>query len=114
MSLEFTVEQQKECTVVHLKGRFIGKEVEDFLKEIETQLTQTQVKQLVIDLAGLDYIGSQGVASLTWLSTKYPVALAAASSKIGETLRMLKLEQVFKVYTTVQEAVDQPTMNTSL
>ena len=82
------------------------RETEDFLKEIETQLTQMQIKKIVVDLAGLEYIGSQGVASVTWLSSKYPeVVLAAISPKIKETLQMLKLDQIFKVYPTVQAAL---------
>lgn len=107
MSFEFEVESQKEQIVIHLNGRFLGKEAEDFLKEIENNLAQFQDKYLVIDLANLEYIGSQGVASLTWLSTQYKVSLAAAGPKIKETLRMLKLEQVFKIYSTVEEALDQ-------
>lgn len=107
MSFEFEVKPQEEQIVIHLKGRFLGKEAEDFLKEIENNLAQFQDKHLVIDLANLEYIGSQGVGSLTWLSTKYKVSLAAAGPKIQETLRVLKLQQVFKIYPTVKEALDQ-------
>ena len=107
MSFTFEVKAQDNQIIIHLKGRFIGKEAEDFLKEIEKNLDQFQGKYLVVDLAGLEYVGSQGVASLTWLSTKYQVSLAAASPKIKETLRMLKLDQIFKIYANVADALKQ-------
>jgi anti-anti-sigma factor len=109
----FNIARQKNYNVLYLKGRFIGKEAEDFLAEVEKTLAQSLTQQLVIDLSGLEYIGSQGIAALTGLSTKYQIILAGASPKVKGILDMLKLDQIFKVYPTLQTALQQPTPKAS-
>lgn len=105
MELEFSISHYDDYTLLYLKGQFIGKEANAFLEEVENTLTQTPVKHLVIDLSSLDYIGSQGAAVLISLSTQYPIILVGISPKIKNALQLLKLDQMFKIYPTLEDVV---------
>lgn len=68
---------------------------------------------VLVDLAGVEYIDSSGVASLVegfQLAKKKGVkfGLMGVSAAAMNVLKLARLDKVFPLYTSVQECLDQP------
>jgi anti-anti-sigma factor len=106
MNVHLSFDKQENIIILKLSGRFLGKEGEDVIKEIDDYLEgQTDIK-LVIDLGKLEYIGSQGAATLIMLSEKYPIKIAAAGQLVKNTLILLKINSIVEIYDTVEQAIN--------
>lgn len=65
---------------------------------------------LVVDLSGVTFIGSAGLALLVDLHNKckerdIPLAIVATGSVVPRAIQVTALDQVFAVHTTVDEAI---------
>ncbi len=83
---------------------------EDLLEKIDDYLLEGK-SQFVIDLEGLRFMNSSGLAALCMILTKArkndgEVALCKVPAHLSKLLIATKLAAIFSIYDTVDEAVD--------
>lgn len=106
MTVQISFNTREGITIIGLSGRFVGKEAEDFIKQVDDYFSEQQDVKLVIDLSRLEYIGSQGASAFMVLSDKYQLKIASPLSTVQNTLNLLKLDSVLGMYDTVDKAID--------
>ncbi len=111
MALEITQRERESVVILDLKGRItVGPEV-GALRDKVTELTQQGTKNLVLNLASVDYIDSTGLGALVICSTSIrknggAVKLVNVNRRNIELLVMTKLATVFEIFTDEQDAVN--------
>jgi len=96
--------------VLVLKGR-LNQGSADALHAAAMEIAGDQdCKALVVDMGGVDFIASVGIRSLIRPSQALSMrggklAVANLNPQIDEFFRLTGLDQMFRVYTTVDEAV---------
>lgn len=111
MSLDITQREREGIVVLDLKGRLtVGKEVTGF-REMMTSLTGRGVHNIVVNLAGVDYIDSTGLGALVMCATSLRknsgnMKLLNLNRRNIELLVMTKLATVFEIFTDEQDAVN--------
>ncbi|MEL7532724.1 MAG: STAS domain-containing protein [Bacteroidota bacterium] len=108
--MEFSFEKQEEIGVFKLNGNLIGETDGVPITEAFTEHLGNDVKQFVIDLSELQHINSTGLGVLITLLTKArkvggEVNLANPSQYIKNLLLITKLNTIFKIHDTTEEAV---------
>jgi anti-anti-sigma factor len=106
MNVQTVFKKNGDVYILELIGRFVGKEGEDILKEADNYLLGKDDVKLVVNLSKLEYIGSQGAATLVMLSGKYNVKIAEPVALVKETFDMFRLDAVLEIYGTLKEAID--------
>lgn len=98
-----------EVTVVHPGG-----EVDVFtaplLREFLLELLEGGARRLVVDLSGVSFLDSTGLAVLVgiWQRVRYhegSFALAGANARVSQVLHTTRLAQPLRLHDTVQEAI---------
>ena len=105
MKVKLNITQQNEVFIVSLQGRFGGQDANEFLQEVEKVVGPDKKMKLVVELSQLEYIGSRGSSALVGLTTNYQVKFAAVSDNIKNIFEMLRLNQVFDIYPSVDKAI---------
>jgi anti-sigma B factor antagonist len=111
MALQVTRREQEGISVLKLKGRLtFGEEDIQLNDEIRHALAARRFR-LVIDLSGVDKIDSAGLGTLLYARAELRragggLALANLRPSHIETLLVAKLETVFRVFGTNQDAVN--------
>lgn len=87
-----------------------GNDALAFTQELET-LGKTEIKYVIIDLSAVEIMNSSGLGMLvSGISTlkKYNIAMLLANlpEKISTLLHITHLDKVFKVYSNVENAVE--------
>jgi anti-sigma B factor antagonist len=99
-SLSLKVRRVKDVTVIDLKGRLImGEPVDKLNAEVQNLLKQG-AKHLAINLAGVTYVDSTGIASMADATTGAKSAggeckFFAATSRVLQLLRVTRLDTAF-------------------
>jgi anti-sigma B factor antagonist len=110
MSLEILQRDREGVAVLEMKGRItVGKEA-TALREKVAELVAANVRNLVFNLAGVDYIDSTGLGALVMCSTTLRkaggnVKLVNLNRRNIELLVMTKLATVFEIFTDEGDAV---------
>lgn len=110
MSLEILQRDREGVAVLEMKGRItVGKEA-TALREKVAELLAANVRNLVFNLAGVDYIDSTGLGALVMCSTTLRkaggnVKLVNLNRRNIELLVMTKLATVFEIFTDEGDAV---------
>ena len=110
MSLEILQRDREGVAVLEMKGRItVGKEA-TALREKIAELTAAGVRNIVFNLAGVDYIDSTGLGALVMCSTTLrkiggSVKLVNLNRRNIELLVMTKLATVFEIFTDEGDAV---------
>jgi len=94
-----------EVVIVTLSGRFASKETEEFIKETDSYMEETQTNRLILDLGRLEYAGSQAAAALVQLAARYQVKIADVPPAIQSVFSILGLDQLFEIYPNVEAAL---------
>jgi anti-sigma B factor antagonist len=109
---KYQIEKTSESgPVVKLTGRLMDEETaHTMLKTVENLIDDGNYK-LTLDLAKLEYLNSSGLNSLVNLLTKArskggDVVLTALSEKVKSLFIVTKLNTVFTVVDSVEEATD--------
>jgi len=81
------------------------------LREKLTELTAKQAPKILVNLAGVDYMDSSGIATFVEAfqkSKRYQgrLILAALTPTVRGVFEIAKLDSIFEIATTVAEAVD--------
>jgi anti-sigma B factor antagonist len=111
MSLEIQQHEREGVVVLGMKGRIVvGKEA-TALRDKVTELTNAGHKNLVFNLAGIDFIDSTGLGALVMCVTSMRklggnVKLVNLNKRNIELLVMTRLATAFEIFTDEQDAVN--------
>jgi anti-sigma B factor antagonist len=111
MSLDITQREHEGITILDFKGRItVGKEA-SALRDKTSALLAAGTKDVILNLAHVDYIDSTGLGALVMCSTTYRRAggqlkLVNLNRRNIELLVMTKLATVFDLFTDEQDAVN--------
>lgn len=102
-------EDQKELTVLTLKGELTNDEPDRF-RRVAIERLDARVRDFVLDLEGLDGVDSQGLESLLWLQEQCDerlgqVRLAGCPPHVEDVLRMTRLDGRFQCHGDVETAI---------
>jgi anti-sigma B factor antagonist len=108
-----TLEDEKRdgVHVLHLHGRLtLGEGTTTFRDAIKSQMASGS-RQLVLDLADIKYVDSAGIGELVSAYTSVTsqggrFVLVALQKRVIDLLQITKLFTVFKVFETVDQAVE--------
>jgi anti-sigma B factor antagonist len=111
MALEIHQREREGITILDLKGRItVGPEATS-LRDAVAQATAEGSKNLVFNLAAVDYIDSTGLGALVICATSLRkndgnVKLLSLNRRNIELLVMTKLATVFEIFSDEQDAVN--------
>lgn len=111
MDLELQRREKDGVSIFDLKGRLVGGEPVQFLRETLTNAIGAGARHVILNLAGVEYIDSSGLGSLviTFTSVKKQggmLKLLNLSKRNIELLVLTKLTTVFEVFDDEQSAVN--------
>lgn len=109
MVLDYKIKSEKEFQILSLSGELIDKnQAIDLIKAVD-ELLEGGKNKFVIDLSELRYMNSSGLNVLIQLLTKTRTrggdsVICHVSKKVNELLIITKLNTLFKVTDTKEEA----------
>ena len=108
--MELTQIDKNNVTVLKLEGKLMGGPDATQLHESLHNLIDANIKNVVIDLKGVDWINSSGLGVLisgltTVRNSGGNLCLAQPSDKIKNILTITKLSSVFMSYDNLDEAI---------
>jgi len=108
--LNITVEDSGPATIVHLEGD-VDLNVSPLLRTRLKELTGSKTPKIVVNLAGVPYIDSSGVATLVECLqgvSRYggKLHLAAMVRQARSVFGVSRLDTVFSIYDSLQEALE--------
>ena len=110
MQLRVDVARQGDVAIVHCGGRIVfGQEVDELRLTVLSLLKETNC--VVLHLAGIDQIDSEGLAALVGLfisahNRSGNLKLTNLSPKCRELLRVTQLDKIFETYPSEAEALE--------
>jgi anti-sigma B factor antagonist len=110
MTFGFTTSQQNGITIFHLEGEIIDKaQATGFLDEV-TKFIASGKNRFILELSGLKYMNSSGLNVLVNTLTKArnaggEVTVCNLSKKVNDLLVITKLDSIFHIIPTLDEAV---------
>jgi anti-sigma B factor antagonist len=111
MSLEIEQREREGITILEMKGRItVGKEA-TALREKIAELTAVSIRNVVLNLVGVDFIDSTGLGALVVCATSArkaggSVKLVNLNRRNIELLVMTKLATVFEIFNDEQDAIN--------
>ncbi len=104
--MKHPVSQHLNFTVIHLSGEIDLSESPDIRKQILGYINKKN--NLLVDMSGVDYIDSSGVASLVEglqvsRTNKLEFALLGVSDSALKVLQLARLDRVFKIYKSPED-----------
>uniref|UniRef100_Q01ZR3 Anti-sigma factor antagonist n=1 Tax=Solibacter usitatus (strain Ellin6076) TaxID=234267 RepID=Q01ZR3_SOLUE len=111
MSLDIEQREREGITILEMKGRItVGKEA-TALREKIAEITGGGVRNVVLNLAGVDFIDSTGLGALVVCATSARkagggVKLVNLNRRNIELLVMTKLATVFEIFNDEQDAIN--------
>ncbi|MGD0498728.1 MAG: STAS domain-containing protein [Bryobacteraceae bacterium] len=111
MALDIQQREQEGITILELKGRITAGSEAAALRAHAAALNSAGARNLVLDLAGVDYIDSTGLGALVMCATSLrkiggDVKLLHLNRRHIELLVMTKLATIFEIFTDEHDAVD--------
>ncbi|MCK6602931.1 MAG: STAS domain-containing protein [Bacteroidetes bacterium] len=110
MSLIARESQFDQVTVIHLNGDVLGGPDAAHLNDRLHQLVESGTRNVILDLAGVNFMNSSGLGMLiggltTMKNAGGTLKLASPGERIQSLLVVTKLSSVFTTFKTVDEAV---------
>ena len=111
MSLEIEQREREGITILEMKGRItVGKEA-TALREKIAEVTAAGVRNVILNLASVDFIDSTGLGALVVCATSARkagggVKLVNLNRRNIELLVMTKLATVFEIFNDEQDAIN--------
>ncbi len=114
--MNFKVEQTDKATIFRPNEKRLDSVIASDLKAEFLILAQPDVKTLVLDLSGVEYIDSAGLSALLLAQRQQvhhhgDMRIAGASEDVRSLLSLTALDRVFPMYETVDEAVAAPQLS---
>jgi anti-sigma B factor antagonist len=109
MKLTYSAQKDDKAHYLFIQGDLIGDEVGPKLVEVVSDAIQEGAKTFVIDLSEVRYISSSGIGLLITMLTKMrnvggEVYLTSPSEHVKKLLIITKLNNIFTVYDSIDEA----------
>jgi len=111
MDFEFKIEAKEQYNFVHFGGDLIGTDkTNNLLEQIDEHILKSRVN-FIIDLHSVEYMNSTGLNILINILTKSRNAggetvIANIPEKVNKLMIITKLNTVFTISNSVQEAID--------
>lgn len=107
---DLAVSEERNCKVFHLKGRLMDQQQADRLMDTLDSELKGDHKTVVLDMGELQYMNSTGLNILINVLTRTRNAggdtlIAAVSNSVRQLFVVTKLDTVFTITSTVDEAV---------
>lgn len=109
MELDITSKTHEDQHIISVKGE-IDLYSSTMLREYVFTILQQQPRVLIVDLEAVQYIDSSGIATMVEglqqaNKSKTQFKVAGLSKNVLEVFELVKLEKVFDIYDTVDEAL---------
>ena len=109
--MDFSYSKQEQIGIYTLKGNLIGETDGIPITESFSEQLEVGTHHFVIDLSDLQHINSSGLGVLITLLTKArkvggEVTLSSPSSYINNLLLITKLNTIFQIHSTTEEAIN--------
>ncbi|HIA37238.1 MAG TPA: anti-sigma factor antagonist [Flavobacteriales bacterium] len=111
MDFEFKIEPKEQYNFIHFGGDLIeANQTNDLLAQVDEHINESRIN-FIIDLHSIEYMNSTGLNILINILTKSRNAggetvIANIPEKVKQLMIITKLNTVFTVADTVQEAID--------
>ncbi len=108
MLLKTSTRSQGDVVIIDCYGRIVMGEETAFLRtQVKDLLSES--RQIVLNLAEVNYIDSSGLGTLVGLYTSArsvggEIKLAALTGRVKDVLQITKLGSIFEFYDTAEEA----------
>ncbi len=102
------IEQKGKYLVIHLDEKKIGVNNVANIKKSIMEAIETAGDSIVLDFSNVDYVDSSGLGLLLSLQKKVgskDLRLAGMNSSIVSLLKLTKLDTVFKIFDSIDEAL---------
>jgi len=109
--MDYTITNLDNYTLINVAGRLIEKsQAEPLIKEFE-RLNESGNKKYLMDLAELEYVNSTGLNLLIGMFTQArnaggELVIGGISPKVKKLMVMTKLDSIFKIYDSVEDAAE--------
>lgn len=109
MAFDYTIKTTPAQTLVTMSGRLVDKQEAIAIGEEMNQSFETGHKNFIVDLSGLEYMNSTGLNIIINLMNKSrqlggKSAICAPSVRIKSLFTVTKLDTVYKICTSCEEA----------
>jgi anti-sigma B factor antagonist len=109
--MEFKTKVHGDVGIIILKGKLMGLPHTEGLNNEVKALMKQNIKKIVLDLNGVDWINSSGIGAImrSFISLKNIVGelrLARISQKVADVLDLTQLIRIFKPYESLDEAIN--------
>jgi len=107
--MKITKTTQQDVVICHINGD-IDINSSPGIRKTFAELTASQQKKVVINLAEVSYIDSSGLATLVEMLKKIKsyggrLRLSNLADKVKGLFEITKLEKIFEIYETAEQAV---------
>ncbi|MFA9476883.1 STAS domain-containing protein [Phycisphaerales bacterium AB-hyl4] len=108
--MKLTCEDQEQFSVLHLKGEFADDDGEKLRQAVRERLDAGTVHDIVLDMAELQFIDSQGLEAMLWVQENCTeklgqLRLAACPENITTILQLTRLADQFARHDDVEAAI---------
>lgn len=109
--MDYTITNKEDHLLISLSGRLIEKsQAEALIKEFEQVIANGPNKYLM-SLSELEYVNSTGLNLIIGMFTQArnsggELVIGGISPKVKKLMIMTKLDSIFKIYDSVEEAAD--------
>lgn len=108
--MQFSKEKKGKITVVNISGKIIGAPDVASINNIFSELIQDDEIDVVVDLAAVEMINSSGLGSLIANMTSIKkkggnLKFASVSDQVLHVLKITRLDTVFDIYNSLDEAI---------
>jgi len=109
-NLKISTEEKNNVHIIHLEG-FLDAHNHVLFRNAVTDAMDSGATRIVVDFAELVYIGSSGIEVILSVIQKLrddggDMVLCGISSKIFKVFDLLGLTSLFKIFETLEEAVN--------
>lgn len=107
--MEFNIRKHNDITIISLKGKLISTPETQELRKLVASYFEKDIKKIVIDLKNVDWIGSVGIGAITGCvieahSAGVDIRFAGLNEKVRRVMEIAKLDQVLKIFNSVEQA----------
>jgi len=109
---QIEVQEVGPCTVVSLRGQFIGGEETDSVRDLLTDLAREQGRKVIVDFTDVRFANSSMIGVLlsahaAFARTSGTMALAGMNEAMSDVFTVTKMHLIFSLYATVQAALSE-------
>lgn len=110
--MNYTINTKDDILILKLQGDLIGEDIESTLINEVSAYIGRDILLCAIDISDVRFINSSGIGALITLLTKFrnkggEVILIKPSAQVKKLLIITKLNSIFTVVESEQEAIEQ-------